>query len=50
MSVTEARAALRKMGRKVAKQKNGRYWVQGVWPDVRECDLEACLRGLEAKK
>jgi hypothetical protein len=50
MTISEARAALRRMGRRVKRLPNGRYVVQGVWPDVRECDLPQVVQGLEAKK
>lgn len=50
MTITEARAQLRKLGRKVRRLSNGRYLVQGVWPDVRECDLGVVAAGLEKRR
>ncbi len=47
MTTADARAALRRMGRKVRRLPNGRYAVQGVSPDVRECDLVTLARAFE---
>lgn len=50
VTTTDARAQLRKLGRKVKRLPNGRYQVAGVWPDVRECDLIVLAQGLEATR
>lgn len=49
MTISEARAALRRMGRRVKRLPNGRYLVAGVWPDVREEDLSVLAKGLEKR-
>lgn len=48
--VSSPLSTLRKMGRKVKRLSNGRYEVQGCWPDVREQDLPAVIAGLEVRR